>query len=677
MKFLENELRKAKELLGKIVSLEGKSNGLTDFMYQQQLQKDEDQEQQDDIQEENQEGLLYDKYEEYIDPFEEDMNENNYFGTATCQVFDSSLNSFLFKFTNSELTESHTNESSRYFLVDPNASRPFSGLLMLPDKEYAIFLVKKVIDFLGREYFFIYPEEFFIKLNETYDSFNDRDPVWLCYLLVVLAVGEQYLNESSDGNTPGMRFFSSAMQIYRNYYEQPTLEFIQTLLLFAFYQQGLNRYNSAFSFYGLALRNSLMMGLHRRPTDLNLTPQEKEKRKRVWWTTFVIDSVWSAKLGQPIHVSLNDTDVELPNTNPVSLNDEFDSEVLEQNVKLGVILGNIMRKVYRNNGRKGINLKSIIECLDELDALQRSLPSRIKNSLFKSNNRSAANLYLRLNQAVIITTRPLVLSIFKGSYGDNAVTRRVIQKCTIAAKTSIDILVNLKNNDWFSTFGFWDAQYCFSSLLILIMSSLSGYKFPQIEFGRQINSFMKDAGNFTALENDMRLKELDMLLEKVREQKLRMQQQQQQQQQRHLQTSGNKNIHGTEDNGPQTHIINEKNNEKRSPISALMSEISNNFSAHTGTSISPSSTSSSIKQEPNELGLSYQTTQSNLATLSLNSEQQQQQQEANDNGIFNSNLFKNDLSPETWNSLVQNLQFWDSSTFSEVDQKAGDQYLYI
>lgn len=618
VKFLENELRKAKELKG--ISLEGDEDTLDTF---------------------GQSELVEESYEEYIDPFEEDMNENNYFGTATCQVFDSSLNSFLFKFTNTELNENHSNESSRFFLVDPNANRPFSGLLMLPDKEYAIFLVKKVIDFLGREYFFIHPEEFFTKLDETYDSLVDRDPVWICYLLVVLAIGEQYLNESSDGDTPGMRFFSSALQIFRNYYEQPTLELIQTLLLLAFYQQGLNRTNTAFSFYGLALRNSLMMGLHRRPTDPNMSPVEKEKRKRVWWTAFLMDSVWSAKLGQPIHVSISDTDVDLPNTNPLNLGDEFDSELLENNVKLGVILYNIMRKVYRNNVRKGINLKSIIECLDELDAYQRALPARIKNSLFKSNNRSAANLYLRLNQAVIITTRPLVLSIFKGSYADNAITRRVIQKCTIAAKTSIDILVNLKNNDWFSTFGFWDAQYCFSSLLILIMSSLSGYKFPQIEFGRKINSFMKDAGNFTALENDMRLKELDMLLEKVREQKIKMQQSNYQQ----------------DDKTPESLAMQETNKEKRSPISALMSEISNNFSTDSG---------SIIKQEPTDLaGLSYQTTQSNLATLSLTPEHDLHASPANDNGIFNSNLFKNDLSPDTWNSLVQNLQFWDSSSFAE------------
>lgn len=612
-------------------------------------------------------GIEYQQLEEYIDPFDEEVHENDYFGTGTCQMFDSSLNSFLFKFTHKEDDSNndvnYVNQNSRFFLEDSAAKKPFSGVLMLPDKEYSVFLIQKVISFLGHEYFFVNPEEFLSKVNDTYETFLDRDPTWLCYLLITLAVGEQFLNESSDGDAPGMRFFISALQIFRDYYENPSLELIQTLLLFAFYQQGLNRINSAFSFYGLAMRNALMMGLHRKVADPNVSVIEREKRKRVWWTIFVMDSIWCAKISQPIHVLIEDVEVELPNVNFVSLNDEFDPELLTHNVKLGVILGKIMKNIYRpNTNNKGINLKYILECIEDLDSFQNSLPDRIKNSLFISSNRSVANLYLRLNQAVIISTRPLVLSIFKGIYEENKITRRVVQKCTIAAKTTIDMLINLKNNGWFSTFGFWDAQYCFSSLLILVMSSLSGHHFPQIEIGRKINGYMKKAGNFTALENDMRIKELDYLLAKVNEQK-------------RLATAARRESH----RGSASHGLNghESNGnllpQDDSPVSALMSEITDNFSAynrHYGISPSQLSFSQPANGSESEFQALSLDQDSETRTIDTRVDDKTLRDARNatiastDESMVtpeNANVFKDDFSPDTWNTLVLSLQIWDSS----------------
>ncbi|EGV63263.1 hypothetical protein PSN45_004466 [Yamadazyma tenuis] len=585
VKYLENELRVAKSLSGK------------------GLKTPSDDE-------------ISGEVEEYIEPFETDTPDVEYFGTATCQVFDSSLNSFLFKFTQQTPDEPLAQPSSRFYLEDPSFSKPFSGLMMLPDKEYAVFLVQKVLDFLGHEYFLIDADEFFAKLNDAYESLSNPSSGWLCYLLATLAVGEQYLNESSDEKPPGMRFFAPAMDLFKNFYENPSLELVQTLLLLAFYQQGLNRSYGAFTFYGMATRTSLMMGLHKARVHPNKSPVIEEKRKRVWWTCIIMDSIWSAKLGQPIHIMPKDIDVDLPDVGAVDLHDGFDNELLACNTKLVFILGKIMRGVYRNTPNRRINLKSIIECLEELDALQRTLPSRIRETLFKGKSRSVANLYLRLNQAVIITTRPLVLSIFKGIYEDNAITRRVVQKCTVAAKTSIDILSNLKNIGWVSTFGFWDAQYLFSSLLILIMSSLSGHQFSQIETGRRINDYMKDAGNFTAIENDYRLKELDQLLDKIDQKR---------------------SVKST---------LSEDFEADKTPIGALISEISENFKDNTGIT----------KDQPHSAKDSYDHLSSSaLETISL----------TEDGPGPQTNLFKEELSPKAWNSLVSNLQFWDSSAFGD------------
>jgi hypothetical protein len=92
-----------------------------------------------------------------------------------------------------------------------------------------------------------------------------------------------------------------------------------------------------------------------------------------------------------------------------------------------------------------------------------------------------------------------------------------IRKCASAASANINILQNLKKMGLFSDFGFWDARYLFSSLLILYMISGGGANSDLIAIGRQLNREMASSGNFTAIENEKRFKELDFLFDRMRD----------------------------------------------------------------------------------------------------------------------------------------------------------------
>lgn len=443
---------------------------------------------------------------------------NSYFGISSGQVFDSELKSHLFEISQDNDKTSSDSLSPipqrRHFFKDPSLDSSFSGIIMLPDKDYALLLVDKVIKFLSHEYYLFDTNTFYKEIDEAYEKLKDKKPLWLCYFLMTLAVGEQYLNQSKTNEIPGMKFYIAAMRLYKSMYEEPTLEFVQTLILIAFYLQGLNSANAAFSFYGLAIRSALIQGLHRNIPFLS--PIEKEKRKRLWWTIFIMDSIWCSNLGHPIHVQIDDIDVDFPEENFVDLNDGFNIELLGYSVKLARILISVMKDVYSPiKGSNCIKLTKVLNSVEELDKLQNIISSTVKNNLIVSDNRSTANLYLRLNQYIIVTTRPLLLSLFKGKVQPTDSIKRVVSRCVNAAILSIDILTNLKNNDWLSAFGFWDAQYCFSSIIILIICRFSGKEYPQIDIGRKINTFMKDAGNFTAIDNEQKLIELDVLLSKI------------------------------------------------------------------------------------------------------------------------------------------------------------------
>lgn len=579
-------------------------------------------------------------------------SKHPYFGTSSGQVFDSELKSHLFEITQDSdrlLTEPR---QSRHFFKDPSLESPFSGVVMLPDKEYALLLVDKVIKFLSHEYYLFDTQQFYIQIDEAYEKLRDKKPIWICYFLITLAVGEQYLSHSPNGEIPGMRFYTAAMRLYKSTYEEPTLEFVQTLILIAFYLQGLNSANAAFSFYGLAMRSALIQGLHRNIPFLS--PVEKEKRKRLWWTIFIMDSIWCSNLGHPIHVQMDDIDVDFPEENYVDLNDGFNLELLGYSVKLASILCSVMKDVYcPTKGSTSIEVKKVLNCVQQLDQLQNIIPTRVQNNLIVSDNRSTANLYLRLNQYIVVTTRPLLLSLFKGHVQATDSIKHVVSRCVSAAILSIDILTNLKNNDWLSAFGFWDAQYCFSSLIILTICTFSGKYYPQTKTGREINTFMKDAGNFTAIDNEHRLIELDELLSKI---SLMSQQQF---------SNSDKLINGISQNPdlkPETTLDSEHEIIMGKRTNTIINE-NNTDTLDTNTiTVLPTL----IKDDSIDTNKENETS---IPLFSPNSNTLFSQQSFNDfiedmrntysGSIGDFTAFRNNLSPDTWNELTTNLQFWE------------------
>jgi hypothetical protein len=229
-----------------------------------------------------------------------------------------------------------------------------------------------------------------------------------------------------------------------------------------------------------------------------------------------MDSIWAAKIGQPFHVDSNDINVELDVIS--DLHDNFKVNILLHNSQLALIIGDIMKKIYKPTAKKTIS--EVLSCLQDLNDFQKKLPAKLRENVIIKEDRTTANLYLRLNQIVIITTRPLVLAMFIGQGKDlsnKPEVKHAIQKCASAASANINILKNLKKMGLFSDFGFWDARYLFSSLLILYMISGGGAHSDLIAIGRQLNREMASSGNFTAIENEKRFKELDFLFDRMRD----------------------------------------------------------------------------------------------------------------------------------------------------------------
>jgi proline utilization trans-activator len=106
----------------------------------------------------------------------------------------------------------------------------------LPNKNYAKLLVRAVLRFIGGDHHLLLKKSFLNRLDETYQLEVLDDPVWLCRLFTVLALGELYssgrVGDAMRGTgVPGTGFFMRAMGFFQDMHEEPNVSYIETLLL--------------------------------------------------------------------------------------------------------------------------------------------------------------------------------------------------------------------------------------------------------------------------------------------------------------------------------------------------------------------------------------------------------------------------------------------------------------
>jgi proline utilization trans-activator len=74
-------------------------------------------------------------------------------------------------------------------------------------------------------------KSFLEKLDKTYESSTPDDPIWLSQVFVVLALGELYSEPHGGRGVPGTDYFQIALSLLPDLYEEPTVAYIETLLL--------------------------------------------------------------------------------------------------------------------------------------------------------------------------------------------------------------------------------------------------------------------------------------------------------------------------------------------------------------------------------------------------------------------------------------------------------------
>lgn len=104
----------------------------------------------------------------------------------------------------------------------------------LPNRTYAHLLIKVALRFLGNDYHLMLRKNTLEKLDGLYRGQCFDDPILLCRLFAIFAIGELYTNRKATAKAsevPGTGFFMQAMSLFQDLHEEATVSYIEILIL--------------------------------------------------------------------------------------------------------------------------------------------------------------------------------------------------------------------------------------------------------------------------------------------------------------------------------------------------------------------------------------------------------------------------------------------------------------
>ncbi|KAI1213173.1 fungal-specific transcription factor domain-containing protein [Annulohypoxylon truncatum] len=116
---------------------------------------------------------------------------------------------------------------------------------------------------------------------------------------------------ANNTSIAGRWHYQRCQRLLTNELESPTIFTLQCHILSTVYLCAGSFPNMADSTCTLAVRTAYMLGLHLDPPE-ETSQRERELRKRLWWTLYILESKISMKLGRPFLLDHSDTTCSLP-----------------------------------------------------------------------------------------------------------------------------------------------------------------------------------------------------------------------------------------------------------------------------------------------------------------------------------------------------------------------------
>ncbi|OCL04624.1 fungal-specific transcription factor-like protein [Glonium stellatum] len=224
--------------------------------------------------------------------------------------------------------------------------------------------------------------------------------------------------EGSGKSDLGRRMFENVHSVVQTLLLTPVdLKGINMLALTAMYHFHRDDESLAWRIIGLAARQCMELGLHRRETYGTIFSDEEERSSAVrsFWSVYVLDRRWSFGTGMPFALQDADIDPQLPK--PVRLDDS--TPYLTSMVTYSNIGSKVWKSVANVDGASNNIRKEDIGYLDyQILQWHRSIPESLKfvhpetgrkpEPSTRGVHRLRVALYLRANQMRILIYRPVL-----------------------------------------------------------------------------------------------------------------------------------------------------------------------------------------------------------------------------------------------------------------------------
>ncbi|KAH9885724.1 fungal-specific transcription factor domain-containing protein [Xylariomycetidae sp. FL2044] len=139
------------------------------------------------------------------------------------------------------------------------------------------------------------------------------DAFFTSVLHLIYAIGGRFLETTGDtGDYYPEQHYDLALKNMDDILRLHDIRSVQFLLLLSIYSLRSPRGPGAWTYTGLAMRQCIEMGLHRKAHRQRSSILEYEMSKRVFWTCYCLDRQVSIILGRPFAISDQDIDVGLP-----------------------------------------------------------------------------------------------------------------------------------------------------------------------------------------------------------------------------------------------------------------------------------------------------------------------------------------------------------------------------
>lgn len=147
------------------------------------------------------------------------------------------------------------------------------------------------------------------------------------------------------------------------------------------------------------------MGLHLNIDGKHISsPEIREHRNRLWWTTFAFDRMLSSKIGLPVSIADGDILVDLPSDAcQINRDDFMDHNVLIASIHLARIAGRMVKSVYGRTIQQQPFLERVQGVYDEMQQWSNDLPQNLQFGAEQHNAEAAGHLHLRLSYNQVCT----------------------------------------------------------------------------------------------------------------------------------------------------------------------------------------------------------------------------------------------------------------------------------